>query len=93
VSLALSPIDRSSNPTNQITDTARHDTIYASSIPTCRSIQTESLTPQENLALLNAQRTVRPNSPHLSIYQPQVCTGVISLEQRVEAHELTSIYS
>lgn len=43
-----------------------------------RSIQTESLTPQENLALLNSQRTVRPNSPHLTIYQPQVCTGVLA---------------
>jgi hypothetical protein len=42
-----------------------------------RSIQTESLTPQENLALLNSQRTVRPNSPHLTIYQPQVRVGVL----------------
>lgn len=33
---------------------------------------TTKMTPQENIALLNAQRLHRPNSPHLSIYQPQV---------------------
>ena len=33
---------------------------------------TQSLTPKENVALLNAQRLQRPNSPHFTIYQPQV---------------------
>ena len=33
---------------------------------------TQSMTPQENIALLNAQRLHRPNSPHFTIYQPQV---------------------
>jgi len=33
---------------------------------------TQSLTPKENVALLNAQRLQRPNSPHMTIYQPQV---------------------
>jgi len=33
---------------------------------------TQSMTPQENIALLNSQRLNRPNSPHFTIYQPQV---------------------
>ncbi|KAH8086848.1 cytochrome b subunit of succinate dehydrogenase, Sdh3p [Filobasidium floriforme] len=55
-----------------------------------RSIQTESLTPQENLALLNAQRTVRPNSPHLTIYQPQL-TWVLSSLNRITGTALSGL--
>jgi len=30
------------------------------------------MTPAESISLLNAQRQVRPTSPHLTIYQPQI---------------------
>jgi hypothetical protein len=40
-----------------------------------RFIQTQHLTTKDNLALLNEQRLKRPNSPHLTIYQPQVRTS------------------
>ncbi|KAK1924290.1 hypothetical protein DB88DRAFT_489711 [Papiliotrema laurentii] len=43
---------------------------------------TQTITEQENIALLNAQRLRRPNSPHFTIYQPQV-TWLLSIANRV----------
>lgn len=37
-----------------------------------RLVQTRSITPQEDIAILNSQRQKRPSSPHFTIYQPQV---------------------
>lgn len=37
-----------------------------------RYIQTQKMTEMEELKLLNAQRLNRPNSPHLTIYRPQI---------------------
>ena len=47
---------------------------------------TQSLTPKENVALLNAQRLQRPNSPHMTIYQPQVSC----IERRVDCAVLSA---
>ena len=46
-----------------------------------RDITTQSLSPAENLELLNKQRALRPNSPW-HIYQPQL-TSVSSVMNRV----------
>lgn len=43
-----------------------------------RSIHTETINPKQSMTRLNQQRSVRPNSPHLTIYQPQVRNAVIS---------------
>ena len=37
-----------------------------------RFAATTSITPPDNMAILNEQRKSRPQSPHLTIYQPQV---------------------
>jgi len=47
-----------------------------------RTIQTESITPDTELELLNKQRLNRPSSPHFTIYQPQV-TWLGSIAHRV----------
>ena len=43
---------------------------------------TQSLTPQENITLLNSQREKRPSSPHFTIYKPQL-TWIPSIFNRV----------
>ncbi|WWC89195.1 succinate dehydrogenase, cytochrome b556 subunit [Kwoniella dendrophila CBS 6074] len=47
-----------------------------------RFVSTENMTPAESISYLNAQRQHRPNSPHATIYQPQV-TWVLSIANRV----------
>ncbi|CAO1630270.1 unnamed protein product [Parajaminaea phylloscopi] len=42
---------------------------------------TAKMTPEENLRLLNEQRSVRPSSPHFTIYQPQL-TWLASIANR-----------
>lgn len=42
-----------------------------------RLASTESVTAAESIALLNSQRQHRPTSPHLAIYQPQVCIDLL----------------
>ncbi|KAF9048891.1 succinate dehydrogenase cytochrome b560 subunit [Panaeolus papilionaceus] len=37
-----------------------------------RSIQIQSLPPSATVEILNKQRLARPNSPHFTIYQPQL---------------------
>ncbi|KAG5366098.1 Succinate dehydrogenase cytochrome B subunit [Yarrowia sp. B02] len=37
-----------------------------------RCLQTQNTTPAEALDILNKQRALRPTSPHLDIYQPQL---------------------
>jgi succinate dehydrogenase (ubiquinone) cytochrome b560 subunit len=44
-------------------------------------VPTTPMTPDENLALLNAQRLRRPSSPHFTIYQPQY-TWLLSIANR-----------
>ncbi|KAG9121990.1 cytochrome b subunit of succinate dehydrogenase, Sdh3p [Ceratobasidium sp. 392] len=47
-----------------------------------RSIQTESLPPTAADNILNAQRVLRPSSPHFTIYRPQI-TWIGSIANRV----------
>ncbi|KAI0294878.1 hypothetical protein B0F90DRAFT_1639050 [Multifurca ochricompacta] len=47
-----------------------------------RSIQTQSLKPEEGTVILNTQRLARPSSPHFTIYQPQL-TWIGSIVHRV----------
>lgn len=54
----------------------------ASSAATAPIPGTASMSPAENIALLNEQRLKRPNSPHLSIYQPQVNFGCLYWGER-----------
>lgn len=48
--------------------------------PRCRGITTSTVSPTEELALLNKQRNLRPNSPW-HIYQPQL-TAITSIANR-----------
>ncbi|PWN28067.1 cytochrome b560 subunit of succinate dehydrogenase [Jaminaea rosea] len=43
---------------------------------------TTSLTPDDSLRILNEQRSVRPSSPHFTIYQPQL-TWLGSIANRI----------
>jgi len=47
-----------------------------------RFVQTESLTPTDQVTILNTQRLKRPSSPHFTIYQPQL-TWLGSIANRV----------
>lgn len=47
-----------------------------------RSVQTQRLTAYDQQKILNAQRALRPESPHLEIYQPQL-TWYLSALHRV----------
>ncbi|ODQ54067.1 cytochrome b560 subunit of succinate dehydrogenase [Saitoella complicata NRRL Y-17804] len=47
-----------------------------------RTVQTQNLTHDESLQLLYKQRAARPNSPHLTIYQPQL-TWYMSAAHRI----------
>jgi len=58
-----------------------------------------SITPPENMALLNSQREKRPQSPHLTIYQPQVSDPHMILKPKQcfhlsspLSHDLTQSY-
>lgn len=46
------------------------------------AIPTHSMTPTESITHLNVQRAARPNSPHFTIYQPQI-TWLGSIANRV----------
>ncbi|KAI9639425.1 uncharacterized protein MKK02DRAFT_39722 [Dioszegia hungarica] len=52
------------------------------------SSQTTSVTAAESVAILNAQREKRPNSPHFTIYQPQI-TWLASIANRVTGSALS----
>ncbi|KAI0246074.1 cytochrome b subunit of succinate dehydrogenase, Sdh3p [Lactifluus subvellereus] len=47
-----------------------------------RSVQTQSLKPEEATVILNTQRLARPSSPHFTIYQPQL-TWIASIANRI----------
>ncbi|KAI9456789.1 succinate dehydrogenase cytochrome b560 subunit [Russula earlei] len=47
-----------------------------------RHVQTNSLKPEEAIAILNTQRLARPSSPHFTIYQPQL-TWIASIANRI----------
>ncbi|KAH9991720.1 succinate dehydrogenase cytochrome b560 subunit [Russula vinacea] len=47
-----------------------------------RTVQTQSLKPDEALVILNTQRLARPSSPHFTIYQPQL-TWIGSIANRI----------
>ncbi|KAI5449009.1 cytochrome b subunit of succinate dehydrogenase, Sdh3p [Naganishia albida] len=55
-----------------------------------RFVQTQHLTTKDNLALLNEQRLKRPNSPHLTIYQPQL-TWYLSGLNRITGSALSGL--
>ncbi|KAK7031564.1 hypothetical protein R3P38DRAFT_2924430 [Favolaschia claudopus] len=46
-----------------------------------KSIRTQSLPPSASVDILNKQRLLRPTSPHLAIYKPQL-TSVLSIGNR-----------
>ncbi|KLO17631.1 SDHC, cytochrome b subunit of succinate dehydrogenase [Schizopora paradoxa] len=46
-----------------------------------RGVMTQIMKPEQVTDILNAQRVVRPNSPHMTIYQPQL-TWVLSIFNR-----------
>ncbi|KAJ7102995.1 succinate dehydrogenase cytochrome b560 subunit [Mycena crocata] len=54
-----------------------------------RSVQTQSLPASVSPEILNKQRLLRPTSPHLAIYQPQV-TSVLSIGNRAAGATLSS---
>ncbi|KAJ3926027.1 MAG: SDHC, cytochrome b subunit of succinate dehydrogenase [Lentinula lateritia] len=47
-----------------------------------RSVQTQSLKPEDGTTILNTQRLQRPSSPHFTIYEPQL-TWIGSIFNRV----------
>lgn len=49
---------------------------------TSAKVATTHYTPEEALKMLNEQRSLRPNSPHLTIYEPQL-TWIGSIANRV----------
>jgi succinate dehydrogenase (ubiquinone) cytochrome b560 subunit len=53
-----------------------------------RTIQTESIPASNAAEILNKQRILRPSSPHLTIYQPQL-TWVASMFHRVTGGALS----
>jgi len=53
-----------------------------------RSIQTQSLPPSAATDILNKQRLLRPNSPDLAIYKPQL-TSVLSIGNRAAGAALS----
>ncbi|KAJ9118124.1 hypothetical protein QFC22_004025 [Naganishia vaughanmartiniae] len=72
---------------SSLSPSQRHLLISARSL---RFIQTEHLTTKENLVLLNEQRLRRPNSPHLTIYQPQL-TWYLSGLNRITGSALSGL--
>jgi len=46
-----------------------------------RGVQTQIMKPEQVTDILNAQRVLRPSSPHFTIYQPQI-TWVLSIVNR-----------
>lgn len=54
----------------------------------CRDVSTAPLSLSGNLELLNKQRALRPNSPHFTIYQPQL-TWLSSIANRVTGSGLS----
>ncbi|KIK60114.1 hypothetical protein GYMLUDRAFT_261520 [Collybiopsis luxurians FD-317 M1] len=53
-----------------------------------RSVQTQSLKPEDSVTILNKQRLQRPSSPHFTIYQPQL-TWIGSIFNRVTGVSLS----
>jgi hypothetical protein len=49
---------------------------------TSAKVSTTHMTPDEALKMLNEQRSIRPNSPHMTIYEPQL-TWIGSIANRV----------
>lgn len=49
---------------------------------TSAKVATTHMTPDEALKMLNEQRSIRPNSPHLTIYEPQL-TWIGSIANRI----------
>lgn len=47
-----------------------------------RPVATQKLTPADSYQILVAQRKLRPNSPHLTIYQPQI-PWILSITHRI----------
>ena len=58
----------------------------------CRFIETQSLPPSAAEKILNEQRLRRPNSPHFTIYQPQL-TWLSSIANRVTGAGLSTCMS
>ncbi|KAN0113787.1 hypothetical protein V8E52_007440 [Russula decolorans] len=60
---------------------AVHNTLVRSAILR-RSIQTQSIKPNDATVILDTQRLARPSSPHFTIYQPQL-TWIASIANRI----------
>lgn len=57
------------------------------------SSQTTSVTAAESVAILNAQREKRPNSPHFTIYQPQVSHAALAVAMDLTDEQITWLAS
>ncbi|ORY74309.1 succinate dehydrogenase cytochrome b560 subunit [Leucosporidium creatinivorum] len=68
----------------------RRSILRPSAVLPSRDITTQSLTPEQNLELLNHQRSLRPNSPW-HIYQPQL-TSISSLANRATGAGLSAAF-
>ncbi|KAJ7506655.1 hypothetical protein B0H11DRAFT_2271970 [Mycena galericulata] len=55
-----------------------------------RAVQTESLPPSASVDILNKQRLLRPSSPHMTIYQPQL-TWIASIANRITGAALSTL--
>ncbi|KAG9245444.1 succinate dehydrogenase cytochrome b subunit [Calycina marina] len=53
-----------------------------------RPVATHKMTPEDSLQILIAQRKLRPNSPHLTIYQPQI-PWILSITHRITGSVLS----
>lgn len=53
-----------------------------------RPVATQKLTPADSYQILVAQRKLRPNSPHLTIYQPQI-PWILSITHRITGSVLS----
>ncbi|KAJ6492573.1 SDHC, cytochrome b subunit of succinate dehydrogenase [Mycena vitilis] len=55
-----------------------------------RAVQTESLPPAASVEILNKQRLLRPSSPHMTIYEPQL-TWIASIANRMTGGALSAL--
>lgn len=66
-------------------------TVSARSSAVSANTKTTSLSQSDALKLLNEQRSLRPNSPHLTIYQPQL-TWYLSILTRITGVGLSGLF-
>ncbi|KAJ7066942.1 SDHC, cytochrome b subunit of succinate dehydrogenase [Mycena amicta] len=68
----------------------RQAILSRASTSTKRTVQTDSLPPSAAVDILNRQRLLRPTSPHMTIYQPQM-TWIPSIVHRATGGALSGL--